>query len=102
MVCVTDPLPLPRGKEDLPPRLTTIEVLYLARFSIQTLRRRQKLGVFPKPIPGERGIYLRDQVMAALGLSAELSDSGADRFGEAANAFHRDRASSQRRKKSAG
>lgn len=102
MESVTDRLPVPLMKDALPPRLTTLEVLHLARFSAQTLRRRQKRGLFPKAIPGEKGIYLRDMVMAALGLSAELGDSNADRFEEAANAFHRDRTSSERRKKSSG
>jgi hypothetical protein len=102
MVSATDPWALPTKNDALPPRLTTLEVLSLARFSVQTLRRRQKLGVFPKAIPGERGIYLRDQVLAALGLSVELGDSSADKFDEAANAFHRDRTSSKRGKKSAG
>ncbi len=49
----------------LPPRLTRAEVLALARYSDVTLRRRQKAGKFPKAV--ERGLFLRDQVLEALG-----------------------------------
>lgn len=93
---------LPSSVEMLPLRLTTLEVLNIARFSAQTLRRRQKLGRFPKAIPGERGIYSKEEVFLALGLDSEMSNSSSDKIDEAADAFHRDRAASQRRKAGAG
>lgn len=93
---------IPSSFEMLPVRLTTLEVLNLARFSAQTLRRRQKLGRFPRAIPGERGIYSKAEVFLALGLDSEMSDSSSDKIDEAADAFHRDRAASQRRKAAAG
>jgi hypothetical protein len=92
----------PSSFEMLPVRLTTLEVLNLARFSAQTLRRRQKLGRFPRAIPGEKGIYSKEEVFLALGLDSEMSDSSCDKIDEAADAFHRDRAASQRRKADAG
>lgn len=88
--------------ETLPLRLTTREVLDLARFSAQTLRRRQKLGQFPRAIPGEKGIYSKEEIFLALGLGSELSNSRSDEIDEAADAFHRDRTASQRRKADAG
>jgi len=79
----------------LPVRLTTCEVLALARWARATLTRRKKAGKFPKPV--ERGVYLRDEVLEALGLLSPVGNHEDDKFKEATDAFHRDRATGKRR-----
>lgn len=73
----------------LPARLTTREVLALARYSRATLTRRRRTGLFPEPI--ERGVYVRDQVLQALRLLPQDEHFDQARFQKAADAFHRDR-----------
>lgn len=56
----------------LPPRLHLPQVLELAGYGRSTLWQRQRAGRMPKPIDrGPRGgIYNRDAVLTALGISA--------------------------------
>lgn len=86
--------PGPTNPLTLPLRLTTCEVLALARCSKATLRRRQRRGQYPKAV--EHGVYLRDQVLQALGLVPQFGNYDDGKFKEAADAFHRDRASGKR------
>jgi len=56
--------------KNLHPRLTTSEVCALARWSVDTLRRRRQSGKFPVQ-PCDRGaelLYPRDEVLRALDL----------------------------------
>ena len=80
----------------LPPRLSLAEVLALARYSAATLRRRQKAGRFPLAV--EQGVFLKKDVLLALGLSPTIENPDNDTFERAADAFHQDRRSTQRRK----
>ena len=83
----------PAWRELLPPRLTTREVLVFARFSSATLRRRIRSGRFPSPV--ERGIYMRDDVLSALGITAALDFD--DPFQRGTDAFHKHRIATKRR-----
>jgi hypothetical protein len=59
---------------NLPPRMTTQEVLDLARISAATFHRRRKIGTI-KLEPCERGqqwLWKRTEVIRALGMEAEF------------------------------
>ena len=58
---------------ELPPRLTTSEVLTLARISAATFRRRRRAGVYQLS-PCDRGtedLWKRDDVLRALGMKTD-------------------------------
>ena len=79
----------------LPARMTASEVIALARFSRQTLRRRIKRGAFPKPVDEAREqIFDRDAVLKALGMVKDEQPVPAPEpeFAFDADAFNRDRA----------
>lgn len=59
----------------LPMRMTTSEVCAVARFSKATLQRRIKTGLIDlKPIDrGQEKLYLRADVVRALGLSDDVA-----------------------------
>lgn len=81
------------GSADLPTRLTTPEVLALARYSRATLARRIGAGVMPKPIDrgADGGIFDRDAVLKALGIDQPMTSTPIDRT-ITADAFVRRRA----------
>lgn len=64
---------------DLPPRLTTPEVLELARYGRAKLRAQRKAGRMPDPIDrgGDGDIYDRDAVFKALGIAQDDKQSTA-------------------------
>jgi hypothetical protein len=76
-----------------PPRMTTRKTLKLARFSAATLKRRQDEGLFPRPI--ERNIYLREEVLLALGLATSPVTDDKD-FQDAPDAFRQNRTARKR------
>ena len=54
---------------EIPPRMYSSDVVKLAKVSMQTLKKRQREGLFPRPIDrGRQDIYLGHQVYEALGL----------------------------------
>lgn len=54
---------------NIPGRMYSSEVEALAKVSMATLKKRQKQGMFPRPVDrGRQEIYIGEQVYAALGL----------------------------------